>query len=320
MSKAVLIGLAALVPYMLLSVPAGRICDKRDPVRVVACLFILSSAILAGVPVVFLVKGSTPLLIAIAGCCVVGGTRPFLDGAIFRAVQRVRDHDEQIRLQGMRSSLSQAGAFGGPALGLALLGIGGAPLIFGIVSLLLFLSSLTLFIFAWRVEAAPITITQEKIPIAQALAALFRDQRLRFIVILSVIWNIAAMIALSLTAPLLKSYLLLSARQSSLVIAISAVCVIVATITVSKRMVAASGSIIKGCGVAMIIEGAIFALFLPHIALSVFLIYPLFLYLIASSPLFQPPREPSLFLRKTTLFYKCYRSLLSSSATSQELC
>lgn len=275
-SKAILISLATLIPYLLLFLPAGRISDRRDPLPVIRFLFLLSGTVLALVPLLYLLTGHTSLIVAIAGCCVVAGTRPFLDGAIYRAVQSVREPTGQIKLQGLRSALAQAGSFGGPALGLALLPIGGPALIFTVISALLFLSAITLFVVP-TVPAAVSANGHPHLSVKQALTSLFAVPRLRFVVVATFCWNIAAMIAFSLVTPILKIHLGLSAHRSSAAIALAAALVLGATLPACHHLAQKVGSIVLAFSLMMVVEAAMFALFLPKIGLFIFLCYPLFL-------------------------------------------
>ena len=144
-----IIGAARVLPYVLLSVPAGIVADKYDRRLILLSTDIIRGLIMVVIAAVVAFDGPTLLVVALAvlATCFSAFFSPAI-GAFLPTL--VRDESELGPANSLWSSLDNLAFFVGPAFAAVLLGIGALPVAF-------ILNALTFGVVAavlWRLPSA----------------------------------------------------------------------------------------------------------------------------------------------------------------------
>jgi MFS family permease len=138
-----IVGAARILPYVLLSVPAGIIADRYDRRLVLLATDVVRGVIMIGIAVAVVVDAPILLIVALAitATCFSAFFSPAI-GAFIPSL--VRDESELGPANSAWSSLNQLAFFVGPAIAALLLGVGSIALAFllnavtfGVVALVL---------------------------------------------------------------------------------------------------------------------------------------------------------------------------------------
>lgn len=269
---AVLSAALGYLPYVALSPVAAVLGDRVRPRRILVAALACAATTASAYLVWALAFRSPPFVLVYVAAVAFGAGRPFVDAGIFRAIATL-EHRDVLRRQSARSILSQAGGFGGPAMGLVLYRLAGAEgVCWGICGLLLV--GAVLVLVAPHGEA-PATRDQVFFAVRSDLVAASRTRPLRRITWGLIGWNFVAGAAFSLV-PLVLTRERLSSSEAALTFlagGIGVVCLTYPLVRLGLLRLRVSG--LFACAVAL--EGAAFLAFARVAAPWVFLLYAGFL-------------------------------------------
>jgi MFS family permease len=269
---AVLSAALGYLPYVLLSPVAAVLGDHVRPRRLLVGALTFAALCAAAYPLAVLLGWSPSFVVIYVAAVAFGVGRPFVDAGTFRAIAALEERDV-LRRQSVRSTLSQAGGFGGPAIGLLLFRLTGTDgVCWGICSLLLVGAAVTAL--APANESGP---AGDRLLVAarSGLSSARRTPTLRRITGGLVGWNFVAGAAFSLVPLLLARERLSSSGAAFTFLAggIGVLCLTFPLVRLGLLRLRVSG--LFACAVAF--EGAAFLAFSRAEAPWLFLLYAGFL-------------------------------------------
>jgi MFS family permease len=124
-----LVGLAQIVPALLLALPAGHLADRLDRKRIAVAMTLLLAGAAAGLALISAAAGPTPLVYACLA--VIGAADALLSPATAAMLAQVVPAERFGNAAAWQSGVGQAASIGGPALGgLAIAATGGATAVY----------------------------------------------------------------------------------------------------------------------------------------------------------------------------------------------
>lgn len=199
-SGAVLSAATAYLPYLFVSPLAGVLGDRLAPRRLLCVTFGLVACAAAVYPVTALVTGTPPFALVYCSALAFGVGRPFVDAGSYRAIA-AQTRTTVMQLQSARSMLTQAGGFGGPAIGLLIYHWRGATAVcFGVTALLV----AAMLASAASVPRPRLRLDSARAALRSSFAYLRTSRHLKRLVLGIAAWNLAAGAAFSAVSPLLK--------------------------------------------------------------------------------------------------------------------
>lgn len=260
------------LPYVALSPVAAVLGDHVRPRRLLLVALTSAAASASAYPVAVLLGWSPPFVIVYAAAVAFGIGRPFVDAGTFRAIAANEERDV-LRRQSVRSTLSQAGGFGGPAIGLLLFRIVGTNgVCWGICGLLLLGASLILL--APRREPGRAADSMF-LAARSGFASARRTPMLRRITGGLVGWNFVAGAAFSLV-PLVLARERISSGEAAVTFLVGGIGVLCLTFPLLRLgLLRLRVSALFAC--AVVLEGAVFMVFSRAHAPWLFLLYAGFL-------------------------------------------
>ncbi len=263
------------VPLLLTAVPAGAVSDHVDPLRLMRWMTAISLAACALYPLAA-VAGHDRFPLVLLAAIVIGTTRNFSEGALFRGLADTTRDAGLLRAHAIRTTVNQAAVFGSPFVGLLLFRFGGAEgVLAGICLLLVAALGILAIVPELGYEPDPEAIMRENV--AEGMASLRANSRLRKIGWVNLTWNVFAGAAIGIMPAVLREHVGMDELQASATFIAGAVVVVVLTLPVvriAQHRVGAVSTFIF----AIVVQGAAVLLFADaRIAILAPLLYCLFL-------------------------------------------
>ena len=263
------------LPLLLTAVPAGAASDNSDPRRLMRVATAITLAACALYPLAAL-AGHDWFPLVLVAAVVVGSTRNFSEGALFRGIGDATQGPVLLRAHALRTTVNQVAVFGSPFVGLLLFRLGGVDAVMiGIcVVLVVALAILGLVPELERGSGSTAAMRQN---VVGGIASLRANDRLRTIGWANLTWNVFAGAAMGIMPAVLHEHLGMDEVEASVTFIAGAVAVALLTIPVvraAQRRVGAISTFV----VAITIQGIAVLLFADvRIAIVGPLVYCLFL-------------------------------------------
>ena len=125
-------------PLLLTAIPAGAASDNTDPRRLMRIATIAITLVCCALYPLAALAGHDWFVLVLVAAVVVGSTRNFGEGALFRGIGDTTPRAARLlRAHALRTTVNQAAVFGSPFVGLLLFRFGGATaVLLGICALL----------------------------------------------------------------------------------------------------------------------------------------------------------------------------------------
>jgi MFS family permease len=262
------------VPLLVTAVPAGMASDNADPRRIMRWATGVTLVACALYPLAAL-DGHDDYALVLVAAVVVGTTRNFSEGALFRAMGDTTSGPGLLRAHAVRTTVNQAAVFGSPFIGLLLFRLGGGTAVLIGVCVLLAAALALLSIvpeLARGTESTAVMIRN----VAGGMASLRSNRRLQRIGWVNLIWNVFVGAAISLMPAVLREHLGMNEVSAGATFVAGAVMVVVLTLPVVRAAQRRYGAVMTFV-VAITIQGIALLLFAPGAALAGPLVYCLFL-------------------------------------------
>lgn len=216
------------VPMLVLTVPAGAISDRRDPVRLMQAMLLVGFASSILYPLAVL-TGRDWFWLVVLATLVTGSVRLFVEGATLREVGDTTATRWLLRRQTIRSTLNQTAIFASPFLGLLAFRVGGAVAVLVLVSVL-YLAALALTV---GVRGAPDALYEQRRPsVVAGFASLLESPRLIWLGVAALVWNLFAGAALGMMPAVLREHARLDEVEASAAFVLAGVAVVGLTLPV----------------------------------------------------------------------------------------
>lgn len=190
------------VPMLVLTVPAGAISDRADPVRLMQAMLVVGLVSSVLYPLAAL-AGRDWFWLVLLATLVTGSLRLFVEGATLREVGDTTTERWLLRRQTIRSTLNQTAIFASPFLGLLAFRAGGAVAVLVLVSAL-YLAALALTVGV--VQAPGMRHEPRRPSVVAGFASLLESPRLLWIGIAALVWNLFAGAALGMMPAVLREH------------------------------------------------------------------------------------------------------------------
>lgn len=263
------------VPLLLTAVPAGAASDHVDPLRLMRWVTALSLAACALYPLAAL-AGYDRFALVLVAAAAVGSLRNFSEGALFRGLADTTAGDGLLRAHAIRTTVNQAAVFGSPFVGLLLFRFGGAAAVLAGVCLLLVAAiGILAVVPELGYESDPDTLMRDNV--AEGMASLRANSRLRTIGWVNLTWNLFAGAAIGIMPAVLREHVGMNEIEASATFIAGAVVVVLLTLPVVRTAQHRVGAI-STFVLAIVVQGAAVVLFADaRIAMLAPLLYCLFL-------------------------------------------
>jgi MFS family permease len=263
------------VPLLVFAVPAGATSDNADPRRLMRIVTVGTLAACALYPLAVLAGRDWFALVFVAAV-VVGSLRNFSEGALFRGMGDTTRDDSLLRAHAVRTTVNQAAVFGSPFVGLLLYRFGGVTAVFiGICTLLVAAVMILGLVPELDRESESVAVMRAKV--ADGIASLRGNGRLRTIGWVNLTWNVFAGAAIGIMPAVLREHVGMDELHASATFIAGAVAVVALTLPLvraSQHRVGAISTFI----IAITIQGAAVLLFAgPQVAIIAPVLYCLFL-------------------------------------------
>ncbi len=263
------------VPLLVTAVPAGAACDHTDPrwmmrtsnaVALVACAVYPAAALF----------GHDWFWLVLVAAVVVGTTRNFSEGALFRSIGDQTEGPSLLRAHALRTTVNQAAIFGSPFFGLLLFRAGGGVAVM-IGTCLLLAGCLVVLALVPELQRGAESFTVMRDTVLDGLGALRRSRHLRAIGWVYLTWNVFAGAAVGMLPAVLRDHLDMNELAASVTFVAGALCVVLLTLPVVRIVQRRVGAIVTFV-VASSVQGVAVILFAPPRAAVVApLVYCVFL-------------------------------------------
>ncbi len=202
--------------------------------------------------------------------------RNFSEGALFRGLADTTAGDGLLRAHAIRTTVNQAAVFGSPFVGLLLFRFGGAAAVLAGVCLLLVAAIAVLAVVPeLGYESDPDTLMRDNV--AEGIASLRANSRLRTIGWVNLTWNLFAGAAIGIMPAVLREHVGMNEIEASATFIAGAVVVVLLTLPVVRTAQHRVGAI-STFVLAIVVQGAAVLLFADaRIAMLAPLLYCLFL-------------------------------------------
>jgi len=262
------------VPLLLTSVPAGMASDNADPRKVMRWATGITLAACSLYPLAEL-TGHDWFGLVLVAAVVVGTTRNFSEGALFRAMGDTTTGAGLLRAHAVRTTVNQAAVFGSPFVGLLLFRFGGGTAVLVGVCLLL-VAALAILAVVPELERGTESTAAMIRNVAGGMASLRANGRLRKIGWVNLTWNVFAGAAIGLMPAILRVHLGMNEVRAGATFIAGAVMVVVLTLPVVRAAQHRLGAVTTFV-VAITVQGLAVILFAPGAALLGPLVYCVFL-------------------------------------------
>ena len=263
------------VPLLLTAVPAGAAADNVDPLRLMRLVTAVSALACALYPLAVL-AGHGRFGLVLVSATVIGATRNFSEGALFRCLADTTRGDGLLRAHAIRTTVNQAAVFSSPFLGLLLFRYGGVAAVLAGVTVLL-VAALCLLALVPELGYAPDPDALLRENVAEGMASLRSNSLLRTIGWANLTWNLFAGAAIGIMPAVLRDHVGMDELHASVTLVVGALVVVVLTLPVvraAQRRVGATSTFI----VAIVVQGVAVVLFADvRLAIVAPLVYSLFL-------------------------------------------
>jgi len=262
-------------PLLLTAVPAGAACDHTDPRWMMRTSNAVALGACAAYPVA-VVLGHDWFVLVLVAAVVVGTTRNFSEGALFRGIGDQTHGSSLLRAHALRTTVNQAAIFGSPFFGLLLFRLGGGGAVMLGICLLLGACLVVLsFVPELEREAEPISMMRDTV--LGGFGTLRDSRQLRLIGLVYLTWNIFAGAAVGMLPAVLREHLDMNEFTASATFIAGAVVVVVLTLPVVRLAQRRFGAILTFV-VASSVQGLAMLFFAPSGAAVVApLVYCVFL-------------------------------------------
>jgi MFS family permease len=262
------------VPLLLTSVPAGMASDNADPRRVMRWATGITLVACSLYPLAELAGHDWFGLVLVAAVA-VGTTRNFSEGALFRAMGDTTSGSGLLRAHAVRTTVNQAAVFGSPFIGLLLFRFGGGGAVLVGVCLLL-IAALAILAVVPELERETESTAVMIRNVADGMASLRANGRLRKIGWVNLTWNVFAGAAIGLMPAILREHLGMNEVLAGATFIAGAVMVVALTLPVVRSAQRRLGAVTTFV-VAITVQGLAVILFAPGAALLGPLVYCVFL-------------------------------------------
>ncbi len=246
-------------PLLLTAIPAGAAADSADPRRLMRISTYATLVACALYPVAAL-AGHDQFVLVLVAAVVVGATRNFSEGALFRGIgDTTRRGGGLLRAHAVRTTVNQAAVFGSPFVGLLLFRFGGAiAVLVGICVVLLGAVVLLGFVPELERESEPLSVMRANA--ARGVTSLRLNRRLRTIGWANLSWCVFAGAAIGIMPAVLRQHLEMGEVTASATFLAGAVVVVLLTIPV-VRMAQSRVGPVRTFLVAITVQAAALVLF-----------------------------------------------------------
>ncbi|MDH4177002.1 MAG: hypothetical protein OEW31_01670 [Thermoleophilia bacterium] len=272
-SDAALVAGLVFVPMLAAAVPAGVVCDRTEPAR----LMVLSLSIGLGACALYplcALAGHDWLWLVLLAALVTGTVRLFVEGAVLREVGDTATAPWLLRRQTIRSTLNQAALFASPFTGLLAFRAGGATAVLGLVCAI-HVVAIALAAHAGRTPSG--RATRSRTSLVAGIASFLANPRLQRLGLAALVWNVFAGAALGIMPAVLREHARLDELEASAAFVVGGVAVVALTLPVVgalQRIVGAPAAFL----LAVAVEGvAVLGFADVRLALLAPLLYAVFL-------------------------------------------
>ncbi len=246
------------LPLLLTAVPAGAASDNSDPRRLMRVATAVTLAACALYPLAAL-AGHDWFVLVLVAAAVVGTTRNFSEGALFRGIGDATRGTVLLRAHALRTTVNQVAVFGSPFVGLLLFRLGGVDLVMTGICAVLAVALVILGIVP-RLERGTESAAAMRRNVAGGIVSLRANDRLQTIGWANLTWNVFAGAAMGVMPAVLHDHLGMDEVEASATFIAGAVAVALLTIplvrTAQRRFGALSTFV-----VAITIQGGAVLLF-----------------------------------------------------------
>jgi MFS family permease len=263
------------LPLLLTAVPAGVASDNSDPRRLMRIATAITLAACALYPLAGL-AGYDPFGLVLVAAVVVGSTRNFSEGALFRGIGDATRGTALLRAHALRTTVNQVAVFGSPFVGLLLFRVGGTGAVMAGICVALIVALLILAVVPeLERESGSAEVMRQNF--LGGIASLRGNGRLRTIGWANLTWNLFVGAAMGIMPAVLREHLGMDEAQASVTFIAGAVVVGLLTIPVVRAAQNRVGAISTFI-VAITIQGVAVLLFADvRVAIVGPLVYCLFL-------------------------------------------
>jgi hypothetical protein len=231
-ATAALVAGLVFVPMLALTVPAGVVSDRAEPVRLMATALAAGLAASALYPLSALLGGER-IGLAVLAALATGALRLFVEGAVLREVGDSATAAGMLRRQAIRSTLNQAALFASPFLGLLAFRLGGGV---AVMLLVCALHVLALGVVGLASRAGDRPPPRPRTTAGAGFATLRGNARLQWIGAATLVWSVCSGAALGIMPAVLREHAGLDELEASAAFVLAGVVVVVLTLPVVRRL------------------------------------------------------------------------------------
>lgn len=194
-------------PLLLTAIPAGAACDRADPRWMMKTSNAVALVACAAYPVAVL-AGHDWFWLVLLTAVIVGTTRNFSEGALFRAIGDQTQGDSLLRAHALRTTVNQAAVFGSPFVGLLLFREGGGAFVMvGTCALLAGALAVLAVVPRLEHEHEPEPMSAMWDNMLEGFSALRNSRRLRLIGWVYLTWSVFAGASIGMMPAILRDHL-----------------------------------------------------------------------------------------------------------------
>jgi hypothetical protein len=228
------------VPMLLSAVPAGAKSDNADPLRLMRQMTAVPLVACALYPLAAL-AGYDWFWLVLVAAAVVGTTRNYSEGAIFRSLADTTKDEGLLRAHAIRTTVNQAALFGTAFIGLLLFRLGGAEAVL-IGTCFLYAAALAIPTVVPELGRArnPDTVARELV--TEGMTSWRGNRLLRNIGWVTLVWSVFAGAAVGIMPAVLRDHIGMNEFLASATILAGGVAVVLLTLPIvrlSQRRVGA---------------------------------------------------------------------------------
>jgi hypothetical protein len=220
------------VPMLVTAVPAGAKSDNADPLRLMRWVTAVPLAACALYPLASL-TGRDWFGLVLVAAVVVGTTRNFSEGAVFRSLADTTQGEGLLRAHTIRTTVNQAALFGTGFIGLVLFRFGGADAVLvGVCALYAAALGILALVPKLGRERDPDTLVRALV--AEGMVSLRGNRLLRRIGWVTLTWSLFGGAAVGIMPAVLREHIGMDELQASATFFAGAVAVVVLTLPVVR--------------------------------------------------------------------------------------
>jgi MFS family permease len=220
------------VPMLVSAVPAGAKSDNADPLRLMRRVTAVPLVACALYPLAAL-AGYDWFWLVLVAAVVVGVTRNFSEGAVFRSLADTTKDEGLLRAHAIRTTVNQAALFGTAFIGLILFRLGDAEAVL-IGTCVLYAAALAILAVVPELGRAPNPDTLARELVAEGMTSWRGNRLLRKIGWVTLTWSTFAGAAVGIMPAVLRDHVGMDEFQASATILAGGVAVVLLTLPIVR--------------------------------------------------------------------------------------